>query len=93
MPTINFAVRRSGGPQQWRADSATSRIIEQSIAVQACHGTFYAALLMRIKNIDIDTALRVLLHPKQRRSTFPPTLFHPRHYAAVPPLMYAHTHT
>ena len=79
--------------QQWRADLATARIVDQSISVQACHGTFYAALLLRTKNVDIDIALRVLLHPHKQRNAYPQAMFQPRHYEMQPPLIYTHTHT
>lgn len=84
---------RNHDTQQGRADLGTARLIDQCIDLQACHGTFWAALLLRDKNIDIEIALRVLLYPARHRNIYPPAMFQPRRYAPEPALIYTHTYT
>lgn len=69
-----------GGGHQFRSDIDTAYTVDQSIGVQACHGTFYAALLLRNKGLDITLALRVLAHPAERRQAPGRVLYHPPIY-------------
>lgn len=50
-----------------RRDLATAALVEQSIALQEQAGTSYAAVFLDYKGVPVDIALRVLLHPSQRR--------------------------
>jgi hypothetical protein len=69
-----------GGGHQFRSDIDTAYTVDQSLGVQACHGTFYAALLLRNKGLDITLALRVLAHPTERRQAPGRVLYHPPSY-------------
>jgi hypothetical protein len=69
-----------GGGHQFRSDIDTAYTVDQSLGVQACHGTFYAALLLRNKGLDIALALRVLAHPSERRQAPGRVLYPPPSY-------------
>lgn len=50
-----------------RRDMTTAALVEQGIALQNQAGTKYAAVFLDYKGVPVDIALRVLLHPNQRR--------------------------
>lgn len=59
--------RNPSGPGFMRRDMATAALVEQGIALQNQAGTKYAAVFLDYKGVPVDIALRVLLHPNQRR--------------------------
>lgn len=50
-----------------RIDWSSANAVEESIELQAVHGTDRAALYLKSNQVDIDIALRVLTHPLARR--------------------------
>ena len=75
-----------------RCDFVTARTIDQTLGVQACYGTYCAAVLLRNKGVDISVALRLLTRPDQLRKPAPPDMFQPRMYGCVLSVVYRHTY-
>ena len=50
-----------------RLDWLKARVVEEGISLQTVHGTDFAAAFLKEKKIDFDVALRVLVHPGERR--------------------------
>ena len=51
-----------------RRDTASERIVETSFDLQRYCGTAFAARYLDAHEIDLELALRVLLHPGRRRN-------------------------
>lgn len=51
-----------------RVDLVTALQVEKGIALQRMYGTHNAALFMQSVGVSVDVAMRVLLHPEQRRT-------------------------
>lgn len=69
--TLGAYVARAGEPRlslkQKRIDTWTSLAVDAAVEVQAKHSTYPAAFVLHVHQVPIDTALRVLLRPRQRR--------------------------
>lgn len=76
-----------------RTDTTSAKIIDQSLGVQACYGTFHAARLLRTKDIPIHIALRVLLRTSPQRPLSANAPLQLRHYGLGRALAYSHTST
>ena len=83
----------NGAERIERRDFATARTIDQTLGVQACYGTYCAAVLLRNKEVPFTVALRVLTRPGQLRKPSPPDMLGPRMYGSVATVAYRHTHT
>jgi hypothetical protein len=72
-------------------DNVSASIIAHALVIQSCHGTYFAARLLKSKGISLGIALRTLTRPGQQREFAPPLLLAPRMYGSVSALMYRHT--
>lgn len=50
-----------------RLDWLKARVVEEGISLQCAHGTDFAASYLKSKQVDLEIALRVLVHPRERR--------------------------
>ncbi len=85
--------RFTDGERNERRDFVNARTIDQTLGVQACYGTYCAAVLLRNKGISFSVALRVLTRPGHLRTPPPPSMLEPRMFGSVPSVAYRHTHT
>lgn len=85
--------RMMNGAHNERRDFASARIIDQTLGVQACYGTYCAAVLLRNKGVHLGVALRVLTRPDLLRTPAPPDMLEPRMFGSVGAVAYRHTHT
>jgi len=60
-----------------RRDIVTAQIVEEGIALQQQAGTKFAAVFLDYKGVSVDIALRVLLHPAERRKMGAPNISTP----------------
>ncbi|MDC8758318.1 hypothetical protein [Janthinobacterium fluminis] len=80
-----------GQPPTWRGNFSSACAIDLCLAIQASHGTYCAAAVLRAHGLDVGVAIRVLVRHVHRRA--PPTGIHSlRTYFSPPPLIYSHTH-
>lgn len=92
-PLLRRRDRLLNGARNERRDFASARTIDQTLGVQACYGTYCAAVLLRNKGVAFSVALRVLTRPEQLRTPVPPDMLEPRLFGSVASVAYRHTHT
>lgn len=51
-----------------RLDWVKAHLVDESVRLQSRQGTDLAAAFLKSEKVDIDVALRVLIHPRDRRN-------------------------